>query len=497
MGIETNRFEFSIEGMDCPSCALDIEKALLKIDGISKAQVSYIIKKAAIEYDSDKTDESQILAAVEKLGYRTNPLKEEASEEEEEEKERSRLYAVAIGAPLLVIGLILAWLDIGKGREEILYGLALAVASLPVLRDAAKRFRANPFNVDVLMGTAAIGAALIKSWAEGAAVILLYNLAEVIEDYTIDRVRKTAKKLAELLPKRVLVKKGADLVEVPVEELKSGDVVVVKPGWRIPIDGVVVSGRSSVDQSSITGESLPVKKYPGGEVLSGTLNLEGSLEVRVEKPFYDSTTSRIIKLVMEAQEGKANIEKFVDKFSRYYTPAMLGLAVVVALVPPLAFGEAFSTWFYRALIVLIIACPSAFLISTPVTVLIGLTRAMWSGVLVKGGMYLEEISRVKAVAFDKTGTFTIGKPEVVEIAPAKGYKKEEVLRLAATAEAKSAHPIAQAIVREAKSAGINITGDAEIRDIAGKGVVARFEGREVIAGKPSFLPLGERNSNRS
>lgn len=413
---------------------------------------------------------------------------ESVDESEGEEEGSKRLWITVAGSSLLVVGLFLAWLEIGKGLEEIFYGVALAIATAPVLLEALKRLRENPFNADLLMGIAAVGAATIGVWEEGAAVLILYNVAETLEDYTVDRVRRITMKMAALLPKRALVKRDGRLEEVPVEELLVGDVIAVKPGWRIPIDGKILSGRSNIDQSAITGESIPVEKAPGDEVLSGTLNLEGSLEIKVEKPFKDSTISRIVKLVVEARERKTNIERFVDKFSRYYTPAMMVLAALTAVVPPLFFGGSFSLWIYRALFVLIIACPSAFVIATPVTILMGLTRAMWSGVLVKGGMYLEELSRTRVVAFDKTGTLTMGKLKVSEVVPSSGFQKSEVLRLAALAESMSSHPIGMAIVKEAEEQELKLNEDVEVLEVAGKGVRASLgKNKMILVGKPSFL----------
>lgn len=413
---------------------------------------------------------------------------ENVSETDDEEGSK-RLWITATGALLLMIGVILAWLGIGKGFEEIFYGVSLAIATAPALWEALKSLRKNPFNADLLMSIAAVGAAAIGVWEEGAGVLILYNVAETLEDYTIDRVRKIALKMAALLPKRALVKRGGGrLEEVPVHKLRVGDVVVVKPGWRIPIDGKIISGHSNIDQSAITGESIPIEKSPGDEVLSGTLNMEGSLEIKVEKPFKDSTISRIVRLVMEARERKTNIEKFVDKFSRRYTQAMMILAASIALIPPLLLGGSFSVWVYRALVVLIIVCPSAFVIATPVTILMGLTRAMWSGVLIKGGMYLEEISRTRVVAFDKTGTLTKGKLKVSEVIPSSGFQKSEVLRLAALAESMSSHPIGMAIVKEAEEQGLKLSEDVNVVEVAGKGVKAFLgKNKTILVGKPSYL----------
>ena len=390
--------------------------------------------------------------------------------------------------PFLAVAFIASQVQFGENLEIPLDALALAVATAPVLFDAAKRIKDHPFSADVLMSVAALSAAAIGAWHEGAAVILLYNIAESVEDYTVDRVRNITKKMAALLPQRALLMRDGAPVEVPVDELKVGERILVKPGWRIPVDGRIVVGTSNVDQSAVTGESAPVEKGTGNLVLSGTLNLDGSLEVEVERRFQDSTVSRIVRLVMESQEKKAKIEKFVDRFSQYYTPAMIILAIAIAVVPPVILAEPFSVWIYRALIVLIVACPSALVISTPVTVLLGLTRAMWNGILVKGGTYLEEISRVQAIAFDKTGTLTLGRLQVERVLPAKGYQENEILRMAAIAESRSTHPIGAAIVEEAKRRGIETAADVEISDHAGRGINAVLtSGPRVLVGKLSYL----------
>jgi len=423
-----------------------------------------------------------------KNGHEDDEKLETLDEGEEKEERGKRLWITVAAVAFLAVGIVLAMMGIGKGLEEVLYGLALAIATAPVLWEAIKRFKRSPFNADLLMSVAAVGAAAIGVWEEGAAVLILYNVAENIEDYTVGRVRKIAGKIAALLPKRALVKKNGSLEEVPVEKLQVGQVVVVKPGWRIPIDGRVIQGNSSVDQSIITGESIPIEKAPGDEILSGSLNIQGSLEIRVERPFSDSTVSRIVRLVTEARERKTNIERVVDRFSRRYTPLMMMLAASIALLPPLALSEPSSVWVYRALIVLIIACPSAFVIATPVTILMGLTRAMWNGVLIKGGMYLEELSRTRVVAFDKTGTLTLGKLKVSEIMSFNDFKRREVLKFVALAESRLSHPIGMAIVNEAKEQGLSLNEQVDVIEIAGKGGKATLQdGKTILVGKPSFL----------
>lgn len=473
--------------MDCASEAQDIEKSLQGAAGVSSIESAYLNNQSTVTFDDSVTSEEKIISRIRSAtGFTVTKVGSEQIETGKTSTLRNKL-PLAVGGILLAIGLSGRFL---AGMEEAVINLfeitALLVVLVPILLKAHARFKANPFNTDILMSTAGIGSLLIGSYAEGAAVLLLYTLAEYLEGYTTDRVRNTTKKLAELVPKRALLKAGEAPSEVPVEELKVGDVIIVKPGWRIPIDGEVASGSSSIDQAAVTGESIPVEKAQGDGVLSGTLNLSSSIEVKVTKAFYDSTTSRIIDLVMNAQANKASAEKFVDRFSRYYTPAMLLLAAAVALIPPLFFGGIWSEWAYRALIVIVIACPSAFLISTPVTVLIALTAAMRSGVLIKGGSYLEELARIKVVIFDKTGTLTVGQPAVTQVNVFNGFTEKEMVTAAATVEAGSTHPLALAVVAYAGT--MNITPEpTNVKEVPGKGLYGTVGGQRVTVGKLDYL----------
>ncbi len=408
--------------------------------------------------------------------------------EEYESRLSARLVLAIVALAFLLAALALLWQGLGGPVEHFLAGVALLLVAVPVAYDAVRRFRSNPFNTDLLMLTAAVGAAAIGVYEEGAAVLILYHFAETLEDYTVDKVRNITRRMASLLPQRALVKRGDKVEEIPVEEIEVGDIVVVKPGWRIPVDGRVVAGSSTIDQSTVTGESIPVEKQPGDVVLSGTLNLTGSLELVAEKPFRDSTVSRITKLVIEAREKKIRLERFIDRFSRYYTPATIVLAALVAIVPPLMFAQPLTTWVYRALIVLVIACPSAIVIATPVTVMMGLTRAMWSSSLVKGGVYMEKMARIRVVAFDKTGTLTKGVLRVVGVKPIGGFSERELLKLSALAASRSTHPIANAIVEAAKSSGISLHGDVKAEERPGMGVSAlTTDGQLIMIGRHAFV----------
>ena len=409
-------------------------------------------------------------------------------EEVEREQSKVRIGLAVVSGTLLSVGLVAFLTGVPAELRQGLFGVSLVLVAAPVLHNALQRVRENPFNEDLLMGTVGIGAAAIGAWGEGAAVLLLYNIAERVEDYTVDRVRNIAKHVAGLLPKRALIKKDGRIEEIPIEDLSRGDIVVVKAGWRIPVDGRIAAGRSSVDQSVITGESIPIEKSPGERVLSGSLSLDGSLEVVVERPYKESTVNRIVEMVTEAHERKAKIERLIDRVSGYYIPSMILVSVSIALIPPFVLGQPFQTWLYRALIVLVIACPSALVISTPVTVLMGLTRAMRSGILIKGGRYLEELSSVKTIIFDKTGTLTQGKLRVSKVVSLDGFTEDEVLRLAAMAESRSSHPIAHAIMERAGYGKNEYPDGMQMVDVAGKGIKAIVSGRgTLLVGRTSFL----------
>ena len=406
----------------------------------------------------------------------------------EREQSKVRIGLALVSGSLLSVGLVAFLTGVPAGLRQGLFGVSLVLVAAPVLHNALQRVRENPFNEDLLMGTVGIGAAAIGAWGEGAAVLLLYNIAERVEDYTVDRVRNIAKHVAGLLPKRALIKKDGRIEEIPIEDLSRGDIVVVKAGWRIPVDGRIAAGRSSVDQSVITGESIPIEKSPGERVLSGSLSLDGSLEVVVERPYKESTVNRIVEMVTEAHERKAKIERLIDRVSGYYIPSMILVSVSIALIPPFVLGQPFQTWLYRALIVLVIACPSALVISTPVTVLMGLTRAMRSGILIKGGRYLEELSSVETIIFDKTGTLTQGKLRVSKVVSLDGFTEDEVLRLAAMAESRSSHPIAHAIMERAGYGKNEYPDGMQMVDVAGKGIKAIVSGRgTLLVGRTSFL----------
>ncbi|MFO8008698.1 MAG: heavy metal translocating P-type ATPase, partial [Candidatus Brocadiia bacterium] len=325
---------------------------------------------------------------------------------------------------------------------------------------------------------AVLGALGIGEWLEAGMVVFLFSLALLLEHWSIERARRAIGALLELSPPTALVvpEEGGEPVETPVEAVAMGQQVVIRPGDRIPLDGRVLTGRSTVNQAPITGESRPIPKEPQDTVYAGTINLDGTLHFEVTRPAGETTLARIIHMVQESRSRRARSEQWIEKFARYYTPAMMALAVGVAVVPPLVAGAAWTPWFYRALVLLVIGCPCALVISTPVTIVSALTSAARNGVLIKGGVYLEAAGRLDALAMDKTGTLTYGRPRVQEIIPLDEHTPEQLLRTAGAVEADSTHPLAEAIMTEAARRGVVPARAERFRNFAGLGVEALVDG---------------------
>ncbi len=391
-----------------------------------------------------------------------------------------RVAIMALSGTLLAVGLLfefgLSWVL----PAELLFLATAAISGYELAKEGVSSliFRRR-LNIDFLIMLAAVGSFFIGHGEEGATVIFLFSVAEFLEGYAAVRARRSIEALMELAPEVATVRRDGEEMKVPVGEVSPGEVVVVRPGEKIPLDGEVVGGVSSVNQAPITGESLPVTKQVGDEVYAGTINNEGFLEIEVTKRSDESMLSKIVRLVEEAQRMKSPTEKFIDRFSQYYTPSVIFLAIGVATVPALVFGLPFNEWLYKALVLLVVSCPCALAISTPVAMVSGMTGAARNGVLIKGSVYVEEISKVKVFAFDKTGTLTEGRLEVTDVV-GLGHSKDEVLLKAASIEALSEHPIAKAIVEASGDA--KLMGVEDFRAIAGKGVTCTIEGERYYVG---------------
>jgi len=404
----------------------------------------------------------------------------EALEEENNRKDR-RITLIILSAISLSIGLIFEFVLKEHLLALVLFFATTGISGYTIVKEAVFSLLRKQVSINLLITIAAIGAFLIGHGEEGAAVVFLFYLAEFLEDYAAERARRSIQLLMELAPETAIVKRGGREEKVRVHEIEVNEIVVVRPGEKIPLDGIVKRGVSSVNQAPITGESMPVTKQVGDEVYAGTINNEGFLEIRVTKRSDETMLSKIVKLVEEAQKIKSPTEKFIDRFSRYYTPSVILLAIGVATIPTFVFGLPFNEWLYKALVLLMVSCPCALAISTPVAMVSGITSAARHGVLIKGSAYVEEISKIKVFAFDKTGTLTEGRLEITDVI-SFGRSKEDVLLKAASLETLSEHPIAKAIVEKAKEEGMKLKDVDDFRAIAGKGVMGRINGEVYYVG---------------
>ncbi|MCJ7424649.1 cadmium-translocating P-type ATPase, partial [Candidatus Bathyarchaeota archaeon] len=400
---------------------------------------------------------------------------------------------VVIPGVSLAGGLVLEFLQGQSLITDLLLLASMFVSGYTIAVSGLKTLLNRRVTIDLLITVAAVGATLIGHIEEGAAVVLLFNLAERLEEYAGDRARHAIEELMELRPEVAVIRRGGVEVEVPVGEVMPGDVFVLRPGDRVPLDGEVIEGESGLDQSAITGESVPVAKGVGGDVYAGTMSVDGFLAVRATSMAEESTLARILHMVEEAEESKSPTEAFVDGFSRWYTPAVIVVAIVIAVVPTLFLGQSLIDWVYKALVMLVVACPCALAISTPVAMVSAIANASGNGVLIKGSIHIEELAKARVISFDKTGTLTQGQLEVSEV---RGAEPAEVLRCAAALEAKSEHPIAQAIIEKAKTVGIENGEPSGFKTYPGRGVQARFEDSTVCVGNPRLLTeLGINNTN--
>ncbi|WP_309491865.1 cation-translocating P-type ATPase [Candidatus Hecatella orcuttiae] len=387
-------------------------------------------------------------------------------------KKRS-LHIILASSATLTVGLIFEFVLNIILLAQILFVAVVILSGFDIAKNGLRSLLKKRLDMNLLIMVAAIGAFLIGHGEEGAAIVFLFFIAEFLEEHAIERTRRSVGALMKLAPDITTVRRNGKEVEVHTHDIKVNEVILVKPGNKVPLDGVVVKGVSSVNQAPITGESIPVTKQPGDEVYAGTINCEGFLEVKVMKKSDQTMLSKIAKLVEEAQKRKSPTEKFVDRFAKYYTPSVLFLALLVATIPTLVFNLPFNDWFYKALVLLVVSCPCALAISTPVSIVSGITSGARNGVLIKGGRYVEEINQIDVFAFDKTGTLTEGKPEVTDII-GLGNPDREVLSIAASLEAMSEHPIAKAITYKASVEGVKTKNVTNFKSIAGKGVYGKI-----------------------
>lgn len=471
---------FRIEGMDCADCAAKLEKKITALAGVRSATVNFGAGKLTVEHALTDTD---IIKAVQQAGYQAVQDGQAARPGAQPAgawwRKPRTLATIASGAFLLA-AIVLDWAGVSENIIVPLYLVAMVTGGYHVAKSGLYGLKSLTLDTNFLMTIAAVGAVAIREWSEGATVVFLFSLGNALQAYTLDKTRESIRALMELAPREALVRRNGQELRLPVEEITVGDVIIVKPGERIAMDGNVVSGVSTVNQAPITGESMPVEKQAGDLVYAGTVNEQGALEIVVTKLAADSTLAKIMHMVEEAQAEKAPMQQFVDVFAKYYTPVVILAALGLMFIPSLVFGQPFDIWFYRALVLLVISCPCALVISTPVSIVSAIGNASRRGVLIKGGAHLEQMGRIQAVAFDKTGTLTVGKPMVTDMVPLNGIAKEELLLLAAAVEKWSEHPLAQAIVAKAGKASLKPA--TKFKALLGRGAQADIDGQTVYVG---------------
>jgi Zn2+/Cd2+-exporting ATPase len=475
-----------VAGMDCSDEVVLIEKALQPMEGVREVRANVVTAKVTIMHD-DRVTQQALIEAIGTAGLKAEPAEARTGDEATIAAQRARWISVGASAVLTAIGLLVQWTRLGPASLSVaLFAGAIVAGGWFIFPKAIGAARRLAPDMNLLMTVAVIGAAIIGEWAEAAAVTFLFGLSECLEAFSVQRARRAIESLMQLTPETALLKRGDAFEEVPVEQVNVDDIFAVKSGARVPLDGQVISGASAVNQAPITGESMPVEKQAGDEVFAGTINGEGSLEVRASKHASDTMLAKIIHLVEEAQSQKAPSQRFVDIFAKYYTPAVMVLALLVLLVPPLLFHGAWLTWIYRALVLLVIACPCALVISTPVSIVSGLTAMARRGVLIKGGAFLESIGKLRALALDKTGTITEGRPRVREIFRFSDSTDQAIVRIAATIDTHSDHPLALAVVNYAREHGIEFPRSQNYQSRSGKGAEAQVDGHRYFVGNHRF-----------
>ena len=475
---DARRHSFLVGGMDCADEVRLIEGRLGTLPGVTKLEFDLVRHRLIVEGSIAATE---IQRGVKALGMTARPESEEAPTATFWERRGRLLMTVVAG---LALGLALVTGQLG-GPHAVTVGL-LALSTIAggwfVVPRGLRAVMNRALDMNFLMSIAATGAWIIGEQTEAAATLFLFAIAELLEAYSMDRARHAIKALMDLSPAEATLVRDGQETRVPAADVEVGETVLVRPGEKIPVDGEVANGRSSVNQAPITGESMPVDKEAGAAVFAGSLNGHGALTIRSTKPACDTTLARIIHAVEEAQASRAPSQKFVDRFARIYTPAVVGVAVLLAVLPPLAgFGD-WNTWIYRALAMLVVACPCALVISTPVTIVSGLAGAARAGILIKGGVHLENAGAVDTVCFDKTGTLTKGRPAVTDVVPLDGLSEAEVVRLAAGVERRSEHPLAKAVIEHARARGISLPESSDFEALVGRGARARVGEQTIHVG---------------
>lgn len=476
---------YQLQNLSCTSCAAKFEKNIREIPTVEDVKLNFGASKITVE--GDATIE-QLEKAGAFDGIRVYPEKQRILEPKEPFWKKRENQTTIVSLLFVILGYVSS---LNYGEEHVatiaLFATAIVIGGYSLFKEGLGNLIKLQFDMTTLMTIAVIGAAIIGEWGEGAVVVFLFAISEALETYSMDKARNSIRSLMDIAPNTAIIKRGGKEFEVDVEDIQIGDIMVIKPGQKLAMDGEVARGASAINQAAITGESMPVRKEVGDEVFAGTLNEEGSLEILVTKKSEDTTIAKIIHLVEEAQAERAPSQQFVDKFAKYYTPAILLISLLVAVLPPLLMGGDWNEWIYRGLAVLVVGCPCALVISTPVAIVTAIGNAARNGVLIKGGIHLEETGRLKVIAFDKTGTLTEGTPEVTNLASLSGMSTNQMLQLAASIEKLSQHPLASAILRKAGTEDLPLLEVEQFQSITGKGAKADIDGQTYYIGSPSLF----------
>ncbi|EOA8954440.1 zinc/cadmium/mercury/lead-transporting ATPase [Vibrio harveyi] len=486
------RHSWLVSGMDCPSCAQKLEKAITSVEGVTNAKVLFATEKLVVDFDN-----RAVAAVIEQVSQQTGfPLISTDAPKPKAEKKgwlgivKDNVQILSIAGAMAFAGIIS---DFNPMLSTWLFTLTCLLGLYPVAMKAVKLARSGtPFAIETLMSVAALGALYLGETAEAAMVLLLFLIGEKLEAYASSRARSGVQALMDLVPENTTLIVDGERQEVPASQLQPGDIIEVAPGGRMPADGLLMTQAASFDESALTGESVPVEHAEGGKIMAGAVVVDKVVQVKVTSRQGENAIDRILHLIEEAESRKAPLERFLDKFSRWYTPLMMLVSLLVIITPPLLFAQPWETWVYRGLALLLIACPCALVISTPAAITSGLAAAAKRGALIKGGAALELLGRVESVAFDKTGTLTQGKPQVTDVVPFD-VTEEQLLSLTASIEIGSSHPLALSLVSKAQEQGINIPEAADKTAQVGSGVTGVVEGKlvQVIAPSKADFPISQ------
>lgn len=476
---------YRLQGLSCTNCAAKFERNIREIETVEDVQLNFGASKITIYGDASVI---QLEKAGEFDGIKVIPEHQKWVEQKVPFWKKRGNVTASISLLLVMIG-YLASFQLGEKNPLTIgvFAASIVIGGYFLFTQGFKNLFRLQFDMKTLMTIAIIGAALIGEWSEGAVVVFLFALSEALEGYSIEKARQSIRSLMKIAPSTATIIRNGREIDVDVNDIEIDDIMLIKPGQKIGMDGEVISGESTINQAAITGESIPAHKVVGDEVFAGTINQEGSLEVRVTKRVEDTTLAKIIHLVEEAQAEKAPTQRFVDRFAKYYTPLILVIAFFVATLPPLFFAGSWEHWIYQGLAVLVVGCPCALVISTPVAIVTAIGNAARNGVLIKGGIHLEETSRINVIAFDKTGTLTAGQPEVTDIVSFSSLETNEILQIAAAVEKHSQHPLASAIVKKANKELLELPAAQRFQSITGKGAKAFVRDSEYFIGSPKHF----------